>query len=206
MIREALIAAMMNNKSNNSVDNKQTDALSNSSEQTISETPDINRIKYDWNKFLKWMESKGVKGKPELDKGDLGNKYFKQYIKENPQTSLNESVIPLIRKEYVKLRDEGISEILGGKTVFNLPDVGEVKGDAAKPYLHRYMGHILTNEKSDKPNYVGQHLTQTLFPGAELEEYENDMLVKKTKTDIGNLEDISNVYKNKNQQQTPKKQ
>ena len=88
MIREALMSAMMN------ANNKNLDSQSSAdSEKT---TPDVNKIKSDWNKFLSWMQSKGVQGKSDLDKGELGNKYFKEYIKANPQTSLNESYLVLM--------------------------------------------------------------------------------------------------------------
>lgn len=196
MIREALMSAMMN------ANNKNLDSQSSAdSEKT---TPDVNKIKSDWNKFLSWMQSKGVQGKSDLDKGELGNKYFKEYIKANPQTSLNESVIPIIRQEYTKLRDEKIADILAGKAGFNIEGIGQVTGEKARPYLDRFMSHILSNEKSTNPNYVGQHLTQTLFPGAVSNEYENGKLVKTTKTELGSLEDISEAYRKKNQEATPK--
>jgi len=197
MIREALMAAMMNaNKNGESMQQATTN-------ETASDTPDVNRIKSDWNDFLSWMKSKGVQGKPELDKGDLGNKYFKEYIKANPQTSLSEKTIPIIRQEYVKLRNEKAADILAGKSEFTLPDLGKLTGETARKHMDRFMGHIVKNELSEHPDYVGQHLTQTFFPGAENSEYVDGKLVRKVTTELGDLKDISEAYRKKSQQATP---
>lgn len=189
MIRELLSNAILNNKTNGG--------------PIDSETPDVNRIKSDWNDFLSWMDSKGVKGKPELDKEGLGNKYFKQYIKENPNTSLNEKVIPVIRQEYMKLRDDGINSILEGKSVFTLPGVGQLTGDSARKYVDRFMGHILSNEKSNDPNYVGQHLTQTFFPGAKLKIEEDGKQVEEKSLDIYNVQEKNKMFKKIPSKNTP---
>lgn len=112
-------------------------------------------VKSDWNNFLTWLDKKGLKGKPELDKDNKGNELFKQYLKENPNTSLTEKIIPSIRKAYLDLRDDRIKEIKAGKANFS-----------GNP--EDFMKHIVLNEQTKDPNYVGQHLTQTMFPGAKL--------------------------------------
>lgn len=186
MIREAIMAAMMNNKGGEA-----------NGEAMESNSPDVNKIKTDWNDFLSWMEQKGVKGKPELDKGDLGNKYFKDYIKSHPETSLSEKAIPIIRQEYVKLRDDNAARILAGKGEFTLPDVGVLTGEAAKKYMDRFMGNILKNEQSANPNYVGQYLTQTPFPPSTFKVYENDKLISEKTQDTYTAEDMEKRYKDK---------
>ena len=118
--------------------------------------PVSDKIKQDWNMYLSWLDKKGMKGKPELDKGGVGNNLFKQYLKETPETSLSEKVIPSIRKAYVDLRNDRLKEIQSGGATTS----------TVNP--ENFMNHILLNEKSDKPNYVGQHLTQTMFPGAKM--------------------------------------
>jgi hypothetical protein len=115
-----------------------------------------DKIKEDWNMYLSWLDKKGMKGKPELDKGDVGNKLFKQYLKETPNTSLSEKVIPSIRKAYVDLRNDRLKEIQSGGATTS----------TVNP--ENFMNHILLNEKSNDPNYVGQHLTQTMFPGGKV--------------------------------------
>ena len=153
-------------------------ANQSNSEQPTEGTPDVGKVKKDWNNFLTWMESKNVRGKQDLDKNDLGNIYFRQYIKENPGTSLSEEVIPIIRQEYVKDREKKAQDILSGKGSFKIEGVGEVSGEKAKPYMDRFMPGILKNEASKNPNYVGQFLTQTPFVGFEMEYYEDDKKVK----------------------------
>lgn len=191
MIREALMAAMMNANKGNNEDGQEN-------QQPNPDNPDVRKIKKDWNDFLSWMKSKGVQGKPELDKGDLGNKYFKEYIKANPQTSLNENVIPIIRQEYIRLRDRNVNDILNKGGKFDIEVNGKktaLTGEQAKPYIHRFMGHILNNEMSENPNYVGQHLTQTPFPPAIDKYYEDGVLVKENKIDEYSVADMEKLKK-----------
>ena len=123
-------------------DNEETESIS-------------DNVKSDWNNYLTWLDKKGMRGKPELDKGGLGNNLFKEYLKENPNTSLSEKIIPSIRKAYLDLRNDRLKEIQSGKGTY-----------AGTP--ESFMKHIVLNEQSKDPNYVGQHLTQTMFPGAKL--------------------------------------
>jgi hypothetical protein len=159
MIREALMAALANQMGTNEAPQADNQAPQDG-------TPDVGKIKEDWNDFLGWMEQKGLKGNPELDKNDLGNKYFKQYIKDHPETSLSEEVIPVIRDEYSKLRDTEWNDIIAGKSYFQSP-IGNITGKAAEPYRDKHMYWIAENEKSKNKNYVGQFLTKTYFPGAK---------------------------------------
>lgn len=112
------------------------------------------QLKEDWNGFLSWLDKKGMKGKPELDKGDMGNQLFRQYLKETPNTSLSEKSIPVIRKAYMEMRNQGLEDYKKGKISFQ---------QGTNP--ENYMKHIVLNEQSEHPDYVGQHLTQTMFPG-----------------------------------------
>lgn len=125
----------------------------------------IDKHKEDWNKYLKWLESKKMRGIPDLDKGGLGNQLFNQYLKENPSTSLTADIIPGIRKEYMKLRESGIDDIAKGKAYF----MGKTGRDADTT---NFMRHIVLNEQSKDPNYVGQHLTQTYFPDIKIDDKE----------------------------------
>lgn len=117
--------------------------------------------KADWNKYLTWLDTKKIRGKVELDKNGLGNQLFSQYIKENPTTSLTNNIIPGIRKEYQNLRQSGIDDIMKGNAYY----LGKTGKDAD---TSNFMKHIELNEQSKDPNYVGQHLTQTFFPDAQI--------------------------------------
>jgi hypothetical protein len=120
-----------------------------------------DKHKSDWNKYLTWLDTKKMRGKPELDKSGLGNQLFGQYIKENPTTSLSANIIPGIRKEYKKLRQSGIDDIMKGSAYY-LGKTGKGADTSS------FMKHIELNEQSKDPNYVGQHLTQTYFPDAKI--------------------------------------
>lgn len=138
-------------------------------ESSKSENGDSDEIPekmmQDWNDFLAYLDKKGVRGKPELDKNDLGNKYFREYLKENPNTSLSEEAIPKIRKAYLNLRDENLENIKTGKITYKgAPDT--------------FMNNIVLNEKSANPNYVGQRLTQTLFPGYKIKDKESGEVLR----------------------------
>lgn len=119
-----------------------------------TEEPIPVQLKEDWNAYLNWLDKKGMKGKPELDKGGLGNKLFEQYLKENPNTTLSVEQIPNIRKAYLQMREQGLKDYKEGKMSFSSGTTPE-----------NYMKHIVLNEQTENPNYVGQHLTQTPFPG-----------------------------------------
>ena len=138
-------------------------------EATKKTPPDDRTLKGDWNKYLDYLESKGVKGDEKLDKGGLGNQYFLEYIKANPTTSLSVDVIPRIRNLYTELRNSNIEEMKKGKASFATG--GIVNGKGTGPRISGesgdysgFMKHIVDNELTANPNYVGKHLTQTKFP------------------------------------------
>jgi len=126
-----------------------------------------DELKTNWNKYLDWLDKKGMKGKPELDKGGVGNKLFKQYLSETADAKLSEKDIPVIRQAYKEMRDQGIKDQKEGKIAFGTGVTAE-----------NFMSHIVANEKTSNPNYVGQHLTQTRFPGmkAQLKNFKGDVI------------------------------
>ena len=130
-------------------------------EPTTAE-PDLQKIKGDWNKYLEYLEEKGVKGSPDLDKGGIGNKYFTEYIKANPGTSLSPAVIPKIREAYTELRNITMEQIKNGKASFK-DSKGNVQSGPNTDFTD-YMKNVVENEKTKDPNYVGQNLTKTRFP------------------------------------------
>jgi hypothetical protein len=110
-----------------------------------------------WNNFLSFLDKKGLKGKSELEKNNLGNDLFKQWVKDNPNEGLTEQDIPKVRRSYSKVRDMRLKEIKDSKASY-AEGVNE----------ENFMSFIVENEKSKDPNYVGRRLTQTPFPGTIL--------------------------------------
>ena len=109
-----------------------------------------NQNKIDWNRFLIYLQDKNIRGARCLDSNNLGNKLFFNYIKTN-KTTLSVELIPVIRKEYINLRNELLTKIKAGKA--------NCKYDE-----NHFMKFILDNEKTNNPNYIGFNLTQTFFP------------------------------------------
>lgn len=135
-------------------------------EPTPGEGVLTDKNKKDWNDFLSYLKTKGVQGRPELDKGNLGNIYFEEYIKNTPGTSLSKELIPKIRQEYIAERNARIAEMKAGK--LKLQGKENIKFENLD--LSSFMPHIVKNEKSTNPNYVGQYLTMTPFQGAKLKD------------------------------------
>ncbi len=59
----------------------------------------------DWNRYVDWLESKGMKGSTELDKGETSFKWLADYQRENPQTTISKETIKSVQYEMQKLAD-----------------------------------------------------------------------------------------------------
>jgi hypothetical protein len=114
---------------------------------TAQKLTDQNKI--DWNNFLNHLEAKKLRGLPCLDQNNMGNALFIEYINTH-KTSLSIELIPLIRAEYLEIRNRLIKDIESGKVLCTHPG--------------RFMLHVVNNEKTTNPNYVGQNLTKSYFP------------------------------------------
>ena len=53
-------------------------------------TPDdpqlSDKLRTHWGAYLDWLDTKGLRGKPELDSNDLGGKMIDEYRKQFPET------------------------------------------------------------------------------------------------------------------------
>lgn len=125
--------------------------------------PVDNKVRTDWNDFLSYLDKKGYRGKPDLDKGGRGYQLFDEYVKATPGTSLNRETLPVIRKELLNYRDWVLSQNKNGGNVLQ-SGVDE----------NNFMRHVVLNEKSTDPNYPGSHLTTTAFPQVYLTRFMND--------------------------------
>lgn len=59
----------------------------------------------EWNSYVDWVDKKGYKGSPLLDKKDTGlaNNLFNQYKKENPSVTLSIDHVKSVQSEMEKL-------------------------------------------------------------------------------------------------------
>jgi hypothetical protein len=133
---------------------------------------DSATAKREWNKFRAWMDSKGYTGKAELDKGDYGNKLFRQWQKET-KSPLTEEYIPTLRENIVSSIADQKERILKSTGLIKvpLPGTGElVYGEKARPVTDRIGYKMLENEKSANPNYIGSLFSTWKFPEYEIHE------------------------------------
>jgi hypothetical protein len=125
----------------------------------------VSELRGDWNKYLDWLDKKGIKRDADLDKN--ATRYFNQYIKENPKTTLDIKYMPLIRSELERYRDYAVGTMKGGESMF--PDYQEKKKFKNSQEAERgFMPAILKNSISEKPDLPGQYLTQHRFPGTKI--------------------------------------
>jgi|GEM_PF-4012221 len=135
------------------------------------DNPVDNRIRADWNNFLSYLDKKGLRGKPDLDKGGAGYAMFDQYVKENPSTSLSREKLPVIRKELLNYRNWVLEQ---NKT----PSKNNILAPGVTD--NNFMRHVLENEKTGDPNYPGSNLTTTPFPQVYLSHFMDDKKVAVT--------------------------
>jgi len=120
-----------------------------------------NTIRAEWNKYLDWLEKKGMRGKPDLDKNDLGGKMIDAYRKENPTTPIRREIIPAIQKDFSKYRDWSLERVKEGKTVL-------APGTTPENYLRAL---------SIVDGIPGQRTTTFKFPSEYMETYYNGKLI-----------------------------
>jgi hypothetical protein len=77
--------------------------------------PVDNSVRIGWNNYLEWLDKKGLKGHPELDKGDMGGKMIDMYKKEHPESPISREIIPTIQKEFQRYKDWSLGQVKAGK-------------------------------------------------------------------------------------------
>jgi hypothetical protein len=170
------------------------------------------RLKKDWNDFYAWMKTQQLDGKPAagnplLDttrkgaKETIGQELFHRYIKENPQTTLSDEMMPLIRQGLLQTRDFSIRSMKEGRMggYAGMDDVIK-RGDDPQEY---FMRALLLNEQSPNPNLVGQNLSQYMFPTnidasgkpiVPVEQYGGDFEIAKWKEAKDKSKFLGDVY------------
>lgn len=201
-MQAAIIRAMMQQQANkeNPSQPSMDRAIAQSSAEAMTGSPDktpvnVSELRTDWNKYIDWLDKKGLKGSPELDK--TGEKYFNQYIKENPSTTLNMKYMPIIRAELETYRDNVINNFKAGRAQFPTYSKYGSSEEAEKAF----MAPIVKNKLSARPDFPGQHLTQHIFPSylgdhpVDYNQYNPDYKI----SDYDNAKDkpafLKNLYK-----------
>ena len=128
-----------------------------------------SKLRQDYNDYLGWLDKKGLKGHPSLDKNDLGGQMIDQYQKETPNTSVNRAAIVPIQQELSKYRDYSINQLRTGKA--QLSDDKTPQGRFVKPNenLDNYMKNL-----SQVDGIAGQKTTSTAFPLSYLKTFDTN--------------------------------
>jgi hypothetical protein len=122
-----------------------------------------NKIREGWNSYVDWLEAKGLKGNPSLDKDDFGGQMIDKYKLENPDSPISREMIIPIQKDFSVYRD------------FVLEDVKNKKARLADGVTPE----TFMKDLSVVDGIAGQKTTKFKFPFKYLETYMGDKLEKK---------------------------
>lgn len=123
---------------------------------TPKEIPITNDIRRGWNNYTDWLDKKGLKGSPELDKNDLGLQMIDQYRTENPATPITRDMVIPIQKEFQNYRNYSLDQVKQGKASF-APNTNE--------------GNFMKS-LSIIDGIPGQRTTSFKFPEAYLQQFD----------------------------------
>lgn len=130
-----------------------------------AEAPAANgNVMQQWNSYVDWLDSKGMKGSPELDKGDKGFQMMEMYRKENPSFTLTKDDIGVIQQRLQDYRSFAIDSIKQGKMKVNYGGkeafYKDLTPEQQKDVEQNYMGKIA---KTGIDKFPGQFTTSTKF-------------------------------------------
>ena len=79
----------------------------------------------NWNKFIDFVDSKGLKGHPSLDKRDqsVGMGLIQQYNQLNPKAPIDPNYVPRVQADLQNYRTNVVNQWKAGKIV---PQAGQV--------------------------------------------------------------------------------
>ena len=114
-------------------------------------TPISDQLRSEWNGFVDFLESKKLKGEPQLDKNDLGNKLLDEYVATYKPKELSRARMKDIWSEVQNYRSNALAEIKAGKAQSQVPE-------------ERFMAWVVENAKTKNPEYVGRYFSTFKFP------------------------------------------
>jgi len=128
-------------------------------------------IMQQWNSYVDWLDSKGMKGSPELDKGDKGFQMMEEYRKINPSFTIKKDDIGTIQKQLQDYRNFSLDSIKQGKmkisyggkemsynqlTPAQQKDVDDnYMGKIAKTAVDKFPGQFTTRNSREVAGRVG---------------------------------------------------
>jgi hypothetical protein len=134
----------------------------------------------DWNDFVDFVESKGLKGSEKLDKGNdaLARGLFQEYKGLHPETTLSYEIVPSVQYEMQKLRQ-------------SIQGFAERRNDPNAKNLMNFVSKV--------DGWFGSHTSQSKFPFMMENTFHNDNLMKSENLGLvnSNLETEKQIKKKK---------
>ena len=122
------------------------------------------KLKTDWNRYVDWLDQKGVKGSSQLDAGtgagNLGIKYVNQYKKENPDSLISPETIKEVQGHMNNYRESTIQQLRDKKAqISDAKAPGGSRFVSPDENLDYYMKNLSVND-----GVPGQQTTAWKFP------------------------------------------
>ena len=140
-----------------------------------------NAERVDWNNFIDFVESKGLKGSDKLGKGseNLAKSLFAEYKKLNPTTTVNYDIVPSVQYEMQVLRQ----------------NVQGFEERHKNPNAKNLMNYI-----SPVDAWFGPQTSESKYFNVTLNQYHNDNLVSSEDLGLANSrlepEKMARIMKN----------
>lgn len=130
LLTTAIIASLLNSTAFSQdqkeiLKNISTNTTSNPNDNAISNTYEkiTDDIKQDWNNFIDFVESKGLRGSTKLDVGgtELIDGLFVEYAKLHPDTKINAAIIPSIQAALLDYKSQVLKSVAAGHSKLSVP-------------------------------------------------------------------------------------
>lgn len=153
----------------------------------------------DWNNFIKYAQQQGLAGSPKLDVRDqnLGQDLLNNYVKANPNTSLNYALVPKIQQELQYYRQQildriskGGGELANGATPENfMSGLSKVDGWlGSRTTSYSFPSAYMHNNNTNTTQALGLAATSNLQQGGKVNGFQYGGLDQVESQPQGNAE------------------